>query len=286
MRLKETPEASRARLQAALELFEDALERPASLQEAAWSACLSPFHFHRLFTRTIGTTPAAYLRERRLSRAAGEILAGERSVAELGFRWGYGSGEAFSRAFREQFFLNPGEYRRHGLPIFLRESELSCPEEVAGPSCRNMSSPSRVPARRMVGLFLHGQNDHPCNMRRLYEFLERHPEGRRQRWIIADRYVPSASGMRYEFFVGLDANDLARIPEGLDALEIPERDEVAVDFLGSVDELHEFLPGDIDATLRGCGLEQTPLSWKLERPRGSVRWTRCAFRQQLEIRGI
>lgn len=286
MRTKETHESGRSRLRAALELFESGLENPISLEEAAWSCFLSPFHFHRLFTRIIGTPPASYLRERRLTRAAMEILDGEQRLADLGFRWGYGSGEAFSRAFRGQFHLNPGEYRRQGLPMFLRESELACPVVVAGPSSLRTSLPLRSSARRMVGLYLRGENNHPLNMRRLYEFLERHPDGCRQCWTIADRHVPTKEGSRYEFFVGLDADDLSRVPLGLEALEIPERTEIDVDFIGSVDELHGMLPGSIDAALRAQGFEQPPLSWKLERTTGPVRWTRCAFRQTLEIREI
>jgi AraC-like DNA-binding protein len=284
MRPKETHEAGRARLEPALELFEGALERFVSLEEAAWSCCLSPFHFHRLFQRTIGTAPASYLRERRLTRAARELLAGERSVADLAARWGYGSPEAFSRAFRGQFHLNPGAYRRQGRPLFLRESELACPPEVAGPSGQLASTPFRAPTRRLVGLYLRGENDHPANMRRLYEFLERHPQGDDLRWTIADRYLPCEGGLRYEFFVGLDADDLSRIPQGLDVLEIPERDEVAVYFLGSVDELHGVHPADLETTLGARDLERTPSSWKLERPSGPVRWTRCGFRESVEVR--
>lgn len=255
MRSKESHQTCRARLMPALELFESALDKPSSLEEAAWSCCLSPFHFHRLFHRTIGAAPASYLRERRLSRAARELLAGERSGTDLAFRWGYGSPESFSRAFRGQFHLNPSGYRRQGRPLFLRESELDCPLEVAGPSHQETSCPFLAPTRRMVGLFLHGENDHPANMRRLYEF-----------------------------FVGREVDDLAQVPGGLDVLEIPPRDEVSVDFLGSVDELHEMLPGSIEATLGARGLEQAPLSWKLERPSGPVRWTRCGFRQSVQVR--
>lgn len=284
MRPKESHDECRSRLRPALELFETAPGGAVGLEQAAWCCCLSPFHFHRLFARTIGAPPAAYLRERRLSRAAQELLAGERGVADLAFRWGYASGEAFSRAFRAQFFLNPGEYRRYGLPLFLRASELACPAEVAGPSHRELSAPARVPSRRMAGLYLRGDNDHPANMRRLYQFLDRHPDGNRQRWTIADRYVPSPDGDRYEFFVGLDARTLSHIPPGLDALEIPERWEARADFRGSVDELHELLPGYLENDLLQRDLERTPLSWKIEQVVDPVRWTRCSFHQGVEVR--
>lgn len=284
MRPRESHEDIRQRLRPSLELFESALEGPIALEEAAWQCCLSPFHFHRLFSRTIGASPASYLRARRLSCAARQVLAGERSVVELAFRWGYASGEAFSRAFRAQFHLNPGEYRRYGLSLFLRESELDCPQDVAAPSRQDATHPEWSPARRMVGLHLRGENDHPANMRRLYEFLQIHPDGNRQRWTIADRYVPAVDGLRYEFFVGLDANSLTDVPLGLEALELPCRPEVHVDFLGSVDELHELLPSRIEERLQAWKLEQPPLSWKLEQVADPVRWTRCAFRQSLEVR--
>jgi AraC-like DNA-binding protein len=60
------------------------------LQQAAREACLSEFHFHRLFRATFGETPHDFLTRLRMDRAR-QMLASERSVTDVCFEIGYGS---------------------------------------------------------------------------------------------------------------------------------------------------------------------------------------------------
>jgi AraC-like DNA-binding protein len=61
------------------------------LEQAAREACLSEFHFHRLFRATFGETPHDFLTRLRMERAR-QMLASERSVTEVCFEIGYGLG--------------------------------------------------------------------------------------------------------------------------------------------------------------------------------------------------
>ncbi len=45
------------------------------------------------------------------------MLAGERTLLEIAVRYGYGSGEAFARAFRAVHGVGPGEARRTGAAL-------------------------------------------------------------------------------------------------------------------------------------------------------------------------
>ncbi|HEV8631281.1 MAG TPA: helix-turn-helix transcriptional regulator [Thermoanaerobaculia bacterium] len=83
------------------------------LAAAAAQACLSPFHFHRLFVRAFGETPLAFVTRRRMERAK-ELLAGGAAVTDACFAVGYGSLGTFSSRFRELVGCPPSEYRRHG----------------------------------------------------------------------------------------------------------------------------------------------------------------------------
>jgi AraC family transcriptional regulator len=87
------------------------LDATLSLSELADHACLSPFHFHRLFTAVVGEAPAEYVRRLRLERAAHELSTSHRAVAEIGREAGYGSQSAFTRAFGERFGCAPGVFR-------------------------------------------------------------------------------------------------------------------------------------------------------------------------------
>ena len=87
------------------------LDAELSLPALADHACLSAFHFHRLFTAVVGEAPAEYVRRLRLERAAHELSTTDRGVADIATEAGYGSQSAFTRAFGDRFGCAPGEFR-------------------------------------------------------------------------------------------------------------------------------------------------------------------------------
>ncbi len=94
------------------------LDQPLALPELAAVAHFSPFHFHRLFAAWMGETLGDYLRRRRLDVAALRLIAQPRTaVLPLALAVGYGSTEAFSRAFKLRFGCTPSGWRqRHRRP--------------------------------------------------------------------------------------------------------------------------------------------------------------------------
>ncbi|WP_208507556.1 GyrI-like domain-containing protein [Variovorax sp.] len=92
--------------------IDDHLERPLDLAELADVAHFSAFHFHRLFAAWAGETLGDYVRRRRLEVAALRLATQPRlSVLEAAVSVGFGSGEAFSRAFRARFGSAPSSWR-------------------------------------------------------------------------------------------------------------------------------------------------------------------------------
>jgi AraC-like DNA-binding protein len=87
------------------------------LEQAAREACLSEFHFHRLFRATFGETPHEFLTRLRMDRAR-QMLASESSVTDVCFEIGYGSLGSFSSKFRTQFGRSPVEFQREVRRIF------------------------------------------------------------------------------------------------------------------------------------------------------------------------
>ncbi len=61
----------------------------------------------------MGTTPSAYILERRLARAAERLAAApEASITEIAFELGFNDSAYFARAFRQRFGVSPREWRR------------------------------------------------------------------------------------------------------------------------------------------------------------------------------
>jgi AraC family transcriptional regulator len=83
-----------------------------SLAGVAEACGVSRHHLAHAFGDSLGVGVMAYVRARRLSEAAGALAAGARNILEVGLEAGYGSHEAFTRAFRAQFGKTPEAVRR------------------------------------------------------------------------------------------------------------------------------------------------------------------------------
>jgi AraC family transcriptional regulator len=70
--------------------------------------------FYRLFRAMVEETPVAMRRRLLLERAAWQLSRTHLSVTEISLKAGYGSLEAFTRAFRKAFGVSPSLYRRLG----------------------------------------------------------------------------------------------------------------------------------------------------------------------------
>lgn len=106
--MKQAVSTYHKRLEKVLRHIEANLHEPPSLEKLSKVACLSPFHFHRIFTAMVGETVAAYVRRLVLQRAAYYLSYNREtpSITELALNSGYESADAFSRAFRSFFFFD------------------------------------------------------------------------------------------------------------------------------------------------------------------------------------
>ena len=192
----------------ALWYIESHLSGDVSLEAVADVAGVSRFHLSRAFSVTLGLPLAAYIRARRLSDAARKLADGAPDILTVALDAGYGSHEAFTRAFRQQFGLTPEELRTQarldGLtlmePIRMKEQQtisLTTPRIV------------RSDALLIVGLT---QRYHQTNA------------GMPSQW---DRFVP---------YIGHISNEVGRVAYGV----ICNTDEAgSIDYVAGV-QVHEF----------------------------------------------
>ncbi|MFI7322235.1 GyrI-like domain-containing protein [Streptomyces venezuelae] len=105
------------RLNEAMEYIERHLDGTVDVAEAARIAATSEYHLRRMFSALAGMPLSEYVRRRRLTLAGAEVLADRDTLLEIAVRHGYGSGEAFARAFRGMHGVGPGEARRTGAAL-------------------------------------------------------------------------------------------------------------------------------------------------------------------------
>jgi len=101
-----------ARLERVLAFIEAHVEDDIGLDDLARAACLSPFHFTRMFGRRTGLSPGRYLARRRLQRAEAMLAAADMKIGEIALACGFSSQTSFTRAFRRSAGTTPGAYRR------------------------------------------------------------------------------------------------------------------------------------------------------------------------------
>jgi AraC family transcriptional regulator len=100
------------RLNGVLDHIDAHLGDTLEVSQLASVANFSSFHFHRLFSVWMGETIGDYLRRRRLDVGASMLVHRPlQSILDIAVEVGFGSAEAFSRAFRQQFKVSPSHWR-------------------------------------------------------------------------------------------------------------------------------------------------------------------------------
>lgn len=110
--------AYQARMHKVLEYIDRHLDQPLDLDMLAEVAHFSPFHFHRLFAAWMGERLGDYVRRRRLEVAAFRLFAQANTpVLEIALSVGFGSAEAFTRAFKDRFSYTPAAWRSYQINL-------------------------------------------------------------------------------------------------------------------------------------------------------------------------
>ncbi|MFD7702767.1 GyrI-like domain-containing protein [Streptomyces caelestis] len=218
------------RLNQALEHIEGRLDQQVDVAEVARTAATSEYHLRRMFSALAGMPLSEYVRRRRLTVAGAEVLAGRESLLEIAVRYGYGSGEAFARAFRAVHGIGPGEARRTGAAL-VSQPRLAFRLIVEGSSSmryRLVDKPdfTVVGLKTRVPLVHTGPNQAiidfvrgigPRTLERLEKLSDQEPRG-----IVAvcDDLDPSrAEGTELDYHQGVITT--AAAPEGTTALSVP-----------------------------------------------------------------
>lgn len=187
------------------------------------------YHLRRMFSSLAGMPLSGYVRRRRMSLAAADLVTGDDDLLEISVRYGYGSAEAFGRAFRAVHGAGPSDVRRDGGPL-RSQTQIAFHLDVRG--ARPMDTRIvDLPAVRLVGhaarvpLVHHGVNpaiaEHVASIPleetlRLKALNDTEPSGV---LAVSDNLDPDrAEGSQLTYLHGVATTDR---PDGLDIIDVP-----------------------------------------------------------------
>ncbi|MCG7389207.1 MULTISPECIES: MDR efflux pump AcrAB transcriptional activator RobA [Pantoea] len=116
--------------------LESHLDQPLSLDNVALKAGYSKWHLQRMFKDVTGHAIGAYIRARRLSKAAVALRLTSRPILDIALQYRFDSQQTFTRAFKKQFNQTPAWYRRSsdwnsfGIRPPIRLDDSSMPEST------------------------------------------------------------------------------------------------------------------------------------------------------------
>ncbi|MDT9686630.1 AraC family transcriptional regulator [Streptomyces sp. TRM76323] len=215
-----------------VDLVEEHLAEEIDVDGLAGALGTTEYHLRRMFSSLAGMPLSEYVRRRRMTVAAADVVRGAGDLLGIAVRYGYGSSEAFGRAFRAVHGAGPSDVRRDGGPLrtqpqlrFRLTVEGSIPMEtrlVGRPAFRLVGHAIRVP------LVHQGVNPHiqehiaalPQEEHlRLKALSDTEPEGLLQ---VSDDLDPDGrEGSELTYLHGVALSRDTPVPDGLDVIEVP-----------------------------------------------------------------
>ncbi len=189
------------------------------------------YHVRRMFSSLAGMPLSEYVRRRRMTVAAADLL-GDDGMLDIAVRYGYGSTEAFGRAFRAVHGVGPSDVRRDGGPL-RSQPQLRFRLTVEGNTLMDTRLTDR-PAFRLVGhatrvpLIHHGANPHiqsfiaglpASEHERLKSLSDTEPAGLLQVSADVDADYTEGSELTYLHGVAIGAHTAAA--DDLDVINVP-----------------------------------------------------------------
>ncbi|QIP71139.1 AraC family transcriptional regulator [Streptomyces sp. VN1] len=215
-----------------VDLVEEHLGAEPDVPALAAALGTTEYHLRRMFSSLAGMPLSEYVRRRRMTVAASDVVRGGDDLLSVAVRYGYGSTEAFGRAFRAVHGAAPRDVRRDGGPL-RTQPQLRFRLTVEGSTPMDTRFADR-PAFRLIGhatrvpLIHEGVNPHiqehvaalpPEAHVRLKALGDTDPAGLLQ---VCDDLAPdSAESSELTYLHGVAVSAATPAPDDLDAIEVP-----------------------------------------------------------------
>ena len=207
----------------ALWYIESHYERDIALEDIANCAGVSRFHLLRAFGAATGKSIMRYVRGRRLTEAAKHLVDGAEDILSVAIESGYGSHEAFTRAFREQFGVTPESLRRQHS---LENIQLTEPFTMNAISMTDLASPRFVDSPLLLVAGLHQHFDCETSGGGIPGLWQRfgawlgHIPGQVGKTAYGVCYNTDESG-NLDYLCGVEVEEFSGLPAEFSSLRIP-----------------------------------------------------------------
>ncbi|QUN05163.1 AraC family transcriptional regulator [Shewanella yunxiaonensis] len=109
--MKGVSERHQQSIQRVCEYIQQHLDEELSAEQLSEVAACSRFHFHRIFMAFMGLSTTRYIQRVKLRRASFQLAFEQQKIIDIAIEAGFGSSEAFTRAFKSSFLQTPSQFR-------------------------------------------------------------------------------------------------------------------------------------------------------------------------------
>lgn len=241
----------------ALWLIEQRYSTELTLDDIADHIGVSRFHLSRSFPAATGMSISAYLRGRRLTEAAKSLAAGAPDILSVALDATYGSHEAFTRAFRDQFGLTPEQVRSRGTTEAL---DLIEPIRMDAVLFTDLAPPRIVdrPPLLLAGL----AERHPCDKpaevpahwQRFTPYIQHIPNGTGMAayGVLMDLF---SGGDSFEYLAAIEVSGVSGLHAELTAVRLPAKRYAIFQHEGHVSRIRTTIHTIFNREIERLGIE-------------------------------
>ncbi len=229
-----------------IKYIEENLTLKIDLEEVAERACFSLYHFHKVFHAITQTTIKEYIRKRRLTEAALELINTEKRIIDIAFDYQYQSQEAFTRAFKELFGTTPARYRRrkeHYIMLQREELTVNRLKHLNG----GMTLTPKIVNKdefMIIGVEYYGTNQNNEIAELWGDFSKRIPEIKNivnpgTNLGVCEHVPGLTDDSSFSYIICVEVDSLVEIPHGMVGKKIAAQQYAVFTHKGSADSLNE-----------------------------------------------
>ncbi len=222
-------------IQQSIEYIESRLDEELTLKGVSQAMHYSEYHFHRTFLYFVGDTVTSYIRKRRLSKAAELLAYSNKKLLDIALECGFGSHEAFTRAFRKMYGILPTACRRLGHPPFLVAKAE--PHQLFGDQIYlkrgEFDMEYRIetyPAMRIIGFAIQTTSTDGQNSKEIPAFWQAYMQDQLGAKVAGKKRPDVELGVcttmdedgTFRYIIGFETDDETEVPEGMVDYVIPE----------------------------------------------------------------
>lgn len=248
------------RIQKVIDHIELHLHDELTLIDLASVANHSPYHFHKVFSALTGVSIMEYVRKRRLSLSAQDLLMTKTSILEIALHYQFETHDSFTRAFKKHFGILPSEFRKNNKE-YSPPKKMNLLTHINIHNFRSYVMDPKIIKRPSFFLLGHGLKTNTKdgnNLKEIPRFWDNYMKKELCKTIPGKINPNQEYGLCYDFnpqtldmcyMIGYEVKNLENIPEGMCGKEVPASLYVCFttpkvlrkDFVTSIQETTKFI---------------------------------------------